>query len=83
MEGFEPAVLAGASSALQRCQALLVELSPELSRKGGLDLPGMIEAIRRSGLRPVIWDREGPVPDFAAIVASERQITVGFERLRA
>jgi len=83
VEGFEPAVLEGASGALQRCQALLVELSPELSRKGGLDLPGMIGAIRRSGLRPVIWDQEGPVPDFAAIAACGKQITVGFERPRS
>jgi len=80
VEGYEPSVLAGASAALQRCQALLVELSPALSREGGLDLPAMIEVVRLAGLRPRIWDREGPVPDFAMLAAGTCQGTVGFGR---
>jgi len=80
VEGYEPEVLAGAGQALGRCRALLVELSPELSQRGGLDLPAMIDAIQASGLRPAIWDREGQVPDFAAIRANATQMTVGFHR---
>lgn len=80
VEGYEPQVLQGAKRALARTGALLIELSPDLSRQGGLDLPSMIDAIRAAGLHPAIWDREGPVPDFEAIGSSTRQITVGFER---
>lgn len=80
VEGYEPQVLQGARQALTRTRALLIELSPDLSRQGGLDLPSMIDAIAAAGLHPAIWDREGAVPDFAGIRASTRQITVGFER---
>ncbi len=80
VEGYEPQVLQGARQALARTGALLIELSPDLSLQGGLDLPSMIDAIAAAGLHPAIWDREGPVPDFANIRASTRQMTVGFER---
>ncbi len=80
VEGYEPQVLKGARQALARTGALLIELSPELSLQGGLDLPSMVDAIAAAGLQPAIWDREGTVPGFASIRASTRQITVGFER---
>lgn len=80
VEGYEPQVLQGARQALSRTKALLIELSPELSLQGGLDLPSMIDAIQAAGLHPAIWDREGVVPGFDGIRSSTRQITVGFER---
>jgi FkbM family methyltransferase len=81
VEGYEPLVLAGAHGALDRAQALLVELSPELSRAGGLDLPGTLDAIARAGFVPDVWDRDGELPDFAGLKSYPHQATVGFRRV--
>lgn len=80
VEGFEPAVLAGAGRATARAQALLVELSPGLSEAGGLDLIAMLDAIEANGFVPETWDGPGPLPDFAGLRAQPGQVTVGFRR---
>lgn len=80
VEGYEPMVLAGARSALQRARALLVELSPDLSGQGGLDLPAMLDDIAAAGFRPETWDQPGPVPGFDALRRYPGQVTVGFRR---
>ncbi len=80
VEGYEPLVLAGASGALGRAQALLVELSPELSRAGGLDVGAALDAIAAAGFVPDVWDREGALPDFGGLRAYAHQATVGFRR---
>lgn len=80
VEGYEPLVLAGASSALARAQALLVELSPGLSLAGGLDLGAALDAIAAAGFVPDVWDRDGELPDFAGLRAYPHQATVGFRR---
>lgn len=82
VEGYEPMVLAGACAALQRAGALLVELSPDLSRQGGLDLPGMLDAIAAAGFVAEVWDQPGPVPGFDGLRAYPGQVTVGFRRPR-
>lgn len=80
VEGYEPLVLAGAGSALARARALLVELSPELSRAGGLDLPAALDAIAAAGFVPEVWDQPGPVLGIAQLRDRAGQCTVGFRR---
>lgn len=80
VEGYEPAVLRGAQRALGRAHALLVELSPAMSRSGGLDLPAMLDVIADAGFVPDIWDRPGQVPDFERLRNHPGQVTVGFRR---
>lgn len=80
VEGYEPAVLAGARQALRRTRALLVELSPALSRSGGLDLPAMLDTIAAAGFVPDLWNQPGEVPDFEGLRIHPGQVTVGFRR---
>src|SRR5262245_57458476 len=51
VEGFEPAVIEGASQALTRTKAVVLEFSPGLSRDGGLSIHAMITQLHRSGFR--------------------------------
>ena len=53
VEGFEPAVIAGASRTLARTQAIILEYSPELSRAGALSTDDMMAKLQASGLRAV------------------------------
>ncbi|MEO5565369.1 MAG: FkbM family methyltransferase [Luteimonas sp.] len=80
VEGYEPMVLAGAHQALLRADALLVELSPDLSGQGGLDLPAMLDNIAAAGFVPAIWDQPGPVPGFNDLRKHPDQVTVGFRK---
>lgn len=80
VEGYEPLVLAGASKALQRSCALLVELSPALSAGGGTDLGAMLDSIAAAGFVPEIWDGPGAVPGFDGLRSNQIQVTVGFRR---
>jgi FkbM family methyltransferase len=83
VEGYEPWVLVGAARALTRAEALLVELSPEMSRAGGLELSGMLDDIAKAGFVPDTWDRDGTVPGFQALRDCPDQATVGFRRMGA
>lgn len=80
VEGYEPWVLAGASVALQRTRALLIELSPALSEAGGADFGGMLDLIADAGFVPRTWDAPGPLPGFDGLRAFPDQVTVGFVR---
>jgi FkbM family methyltransferase len=83
VEGYEPWVLDGAASALRRADALLIELSPEMSRAGGLALSGMLDGIAAAGFVPEIWDRDAALPGFEALRDCPDQVTVGFRRAGA
>jgi FkbM family methyltransferase len=52
VEGFEPAVLAGASKALERADAVITEYSPQLSRDGDLSVEGMADRLLAAGFVP-------------------------------
>lgn len=80
VEGYEPLVLAGATATLQRCRLLMIELSPSLSKAGGLDLQRALHQLQELGFRADHWDQPGPVPSFDELRASPRQVTVGFVR---
>jgi FkbM family methyltransferase len=51
VEGYEPAVIQGASQALTQTDVIVLEYTPSLSRKGGLSTDDMIERLYRSGFR--------------------------------
>jgi FkbM family methyltransferase len=52
VEGYEPAVIAGASQALTRTDVVVLEYTPGSSRKGGLSTDDMIDRLYRFGFRP-------------------------------
>lgn len=81
VEGYEPLVLAGASKALRRTRALLVELSPALSGSDGADLGAMLDSIAAAGFVPEVWDGPGALPGFDGLRSYPKQATVGFRRL--
>lgn len=58
-EGYEPAVIAGASRTLTRTSALILEFSPDLSRAGGLSLDEMLKQLQAAGFSPFVLRREG------------------------
>lgn len=80
VEGYEPWVLEGASAALQRTHALLIELSPGLGEAAGPGMGAMLDLIAKAGFVPRIWDASGAVPDFDGLREYPRQVTVGFRR---
>ena len=61
VEGYEPAVIAGAGRTLARAGAVIVEYSPELSTGGGLSPAGMLTRLGELGLVPFALLREGGV----------------------
>jgi FkbM family methyltransferase len=52
VEGFEPAVIAGASQTLKRTNAVILEYSPELSSASGLSTKDMVARLCDAGLVP-------------------------------
>ena len=52
VEGFEPAVIAGASQTLKRTNAVILEYSPELSSASGLSTEDMVTRLCDAGLVP-------------------------------
>jgi FkbM family methyltransferase len=52
VEGYEPAVIAGAARTLARADALILEYSPELSRAGGLSTDDMTARLQAAGFVP-------------------------------
>jgi FkbM family methyltransferase len=61
VEGFEPAVIAGARRTLARAGAVVLEYSPALSRAGGLSGDVMIAELQAAGLRPYRLQADGGV----------------------
>jgi FkbM family methyltransferase len=52
VEGFEPAVLAGAVKAIERADVVITEYSPQLSRDGDLSVEGMVDRLLAAGFVP-------------------------------
>lgn len=62
VEGYEPAVIEGASRTLQRADGLVLEYSPDLSAAGGLSTTTMMARLKASGFSPfVLWPKGGTV----------------------
>jgi FkbM family methyltransferase len=61
VEGYEPAVIAGAKQTLARTDAVIIEYSPDLSRSGGLSPLGMLDGLQAAGFTPHMLEDEGPV----------------------
>jgi FkbM family methyltransferase len=66
VEGYEPAVIAGASKTLARTAAVILEYSPDLSSAGGLSGQGMIDRLLGAGFEPFGLDSEGRTVPVAA-----------------
>lgn len=52
VEGFEPAVIAGAHRALSRTQVVVLELSPSMHRQAGFSTGAMLQTLRAAGFSP-------------------------------
>uniref|UniRef100_E6VGI4 Methyltransferase FkbM family n=1 Tax=Rhodopseudomonas palustris (strain DX-1) TaxID=652103 RepID=E6VGI4_RHOPX len=52
VEGFEPAVISGASATLGRTRAIVTEISPRLSAAGGLSVTEMAAQLAQIGFAP-------------------------------
>jgi FkbM family methyltransferase len=62
VEGYEPAVIDGATKTLQRADGLILEYSPELSAAGGLSTTAMMARLKDAGFSPfVLWPTGGTV----------------------
>jgi hypothetical protein len=59
VEGYEPAVIAGASRTLERTNAVIVEYSPELSRASSLSSEDMVARLSNAGLIPFVLRATG------------------------
>jgi FkbM family methyltransferase len=73
VEGFEPAVIEGASQSLARTKAIVLEFSPSLSREGGLSIHAMIAQLHRSGFKPYSLASNGRLEPI------EREWLAGFD----
>ena len=65
VEGYEPAVIAGAKKTLERTAAVILEYSPDLSRAGGLSGPEMLDQLFSAGFESFALDEQAaaiPVP---------------------
>lgn len=71
VEGYEPAVIAGAARALARTETVILEYSPALSRAAGLSLEPMLAQLDAAGFSPARLDGEGGIValDLAAVRA--------------
>ena len=54
VEGYEPAVIAGAARTLERTDAVILEYSPELSQSGGLSVRDMMQRLQSLGFTPFV-----------------------------
>jgi FkbM family methyltransferase len=59
VEGYEPAVIDGASRALIRADVVVLEYTPTLSRDGGLSVDRMIDRLHRCGFKAFALDEAG------------------------
>lgn len=59
VEGYEPAVIAGARKTLERTDAVIVEYSPDLSRAGGLSTDDMLARLQSWGFAPFVLGSSG------------------------
>lgn len=59
VEGYEPAVIAGATKTLERTSAVIMEFSPGLSIAGGLTSDDMLDRLLAAGFMPFGLDQRG------------------------
>jgi FkbM family methyltransferase len=59
VEGYEPAVIAGAARSIARAQAVVLEYSPDLSRAGGLSMDTLLAQLSGAGLAPFAMPYSG------------------------
>jgi FkbM family methyltransferase len=59
VEGYEPAVIAGARRTLARTEAVVVEFSPGLSRAGGLSTDDLLTRLHHAGFTPFALRSDG------------------------
>ncbi len=52
VEGYEPAVIAGAAKSITRAEAVIVEYSPDMSQAGGLSTEKLLALLTGAGLTP-------------------------------
>ena len=52
VEGFEPCVIEGALQSIKRASAILTEVSPDLSKEGGLSVDDMVGQLLSAGFAP-------------------------------
>lgn len=64
VEGYEPAVIEGASRALDRIDAIALELSPRLSRDGGLSISTMVDRLHGCGFSSFSLASDGGLTPF-------------------
>jgi FkbM family methyltransferase len=63
VEGYEPAVIAGAKETLKRAAALIVEYSPDASTAAGLSATGLLTDLQAAGFAPyMLLSTGGVVP---------------------
>jgi FkbM family methyltransferase len=72
VEGYEPAVIAGATQTLARTDVMVIEHSPGLSRSGGLSADDMLDRLHATGFTPHTLAVDGQI---AAITVDDlRQV---------
>jgi FkbM family methyltransferase len=59
VEGYEPAVIAGARATLARTDVIILEYSPALSAASGFSVEGMLAALHASGFLPFALQADG------------------------
>jgi FkbM family methyltransferase len=65
VEGYEPAVIAGAKRTLARTDVVITEYSPNLSRSGGLSPDGMLDQLLSGGFTPHGFASDGHVSELS------------------
>lgn len=75
VEGYEPAVLAGAARTLDLTDAVVLEFSSALSRAGGLSVEDMLALLERKGFAPFALQPDGTLTrlDVIALLNHEEQ----------
>jgi len=82
VEGYEPAVIAGATRTLKRTDALITEFSPSLSRSGNLSLDEMTSRLVAGGFVPHLLIDDGGIAltDESELRRIDRQVDVIWTR---
>ncbi len=85
VEGYEPAVIAGASRTLGLTDAVVLEYSPALSRRGGLSVEDMLARLKGSGFSPFSLAPDGSLAplDVIALIGQEQQTDIIWLRRRS
>lgn len=78
VEGYEPAVIAGASQTLKRTNVVIIEYSPDLNRVSDLSTDDLVSRLRDAGLTPYVLRTTGGIirVDIDKLRAFEGQLDV-------